>query len=410
MRVALACVIGLMCALTAVLAGCAAPVIRNPVPAALAETLPPVYRINGGRTWGDETPSDIRAELKKHLPNMTELARDAPVVNGRKQIEILALSGGGPDGAFGAGVLKGWSMRGDRPEFELVTGVSAGALIAPFAFLGSDYDNALEEVWTQYETRQLVTAQFLPGLLGGNALADTAPLRALIAKHVDAAMLRRVAAEYKRGRVLTIGTTNLDARRPVVWNMGEIALNGNQQAVELFRDVVLASASIPGLFPPVHIKVQVGGQEYDELHVDGGVTRQIYVAPLNVPYRAYDQFYAKPPDRRLFIIQNGRLSAQYEPVQEKTIPIAASSISTLLTSQNKGDLYRIYRMSLDAGVEFNMLAVPEAFAVRKTEAFDLTYQRALFDEGFRVGRSGGPWLKVPPDAPVVAKRDGQARR
>ncbi|MBX9925012.1 MAG: hypothetical protein K2Y05_01525, partial [Hyphomicrobiaceae bacterium] len=198
-------------------------------------------------------------------------------------------------------------------------------------------------------------------------------------------------AKAAAGRYAAYSATAADATATL--NAGVAALGEVNSALVRAKQIAVEGAN-----------GTVGGQEYDELHVDGGVTRQIYVAPLNVPYRAYDQFYSKPPDRRLFIIQNGRLSAQYEPVQEKTIPIAASSISTLLTSQNKGDLYRIYRMSLDAGVDFNMLAVPEGFEVRKTEAFDLAYQRALFDEGFRVGRSGGPWLKVPPDAPVAAKR------
>ncbi len=407
MRVARASVFSLACAVAVMLAGCAATMTRNPVPADLAATLPNAYQIQGGRTWGDETPTDVRAALKQHFPNLPQLGDTAKRVNGQVQIQILALSGGGPDGAFGAGLLKGWTARGDRPEFALVTGVSAGALIAPFAFLGPNYDAALEEVWTQYETRQLVTAQFLPGLLGGVALGDTAPLKALIAKHINADFLRRVAAQYRRGRQLTIGTTNLDARRPVVWNMGEIALNATPRAVELFRDVVLASASIPGLFPPVNIKVTVGDKHYDEMHVDGGVTRQIYVAPLNVPFKEFDKFYSSPPKRTLYIVQNGRLSAHYEPVQEQTIPIAASSISTLLTSQNKGDLYRIYRMSLDADVDFNMTVVPETFQVRRTEAFDLVYQRALFDEGVRLGRAGGPWMKAPPEVPLVLKRAAQ---
>lgn len=406
MRAALHCMIvaALACA------GCAASLERNPLPANIAGELPPLGRIGQVRTWGDEIPKDVRADLLRHLPNMPLLARDAPVVNGRKQIEILALSGGGPDGAFGAGILTGWTARGDRPEFEHVTGVSAGAIIAPFAFLGPSRDSQLKEVWTRYETRQLVTAQILPGILGGSALTDTAPLRELIAKYVDRTFLRQVAAEYKRGRLLSIGTTNLDAKRPVVWNMGEIALHDTQEAVELFRDVILASASIPGLFPPVNIKVTIDGKDYDELHVDGGVTRQVYVAPINVPYREFDQFYSRPPQRRLYIIQNNKLTAAYDPVQEKTLRIAASSISTLLTSQNRGDLYRIYRMAKDAGVEFNLVAVPDTFKVRATQAFDPVYQTALFEEGYRLGSSGKTWTNTPPDLARVETASKPAAR
>jgi len=380
-----------------ILTGCATEIIRNPVPAAAVADLPPLVALEGGRTWGDEVPADIRAEFKRHLPNMTRLAHEARVTkNGKLQVNILALSGGGPDGAFGAGVLTGWTQRGDRPEFHLVTGVSAGAIIAPFAFLDPDYDPVLKEIWTQYQTNQLLTPQILPGILGGPALADTSPLRHLIAKYVDRAFLAKVAAEYRRGRVLTVGTTNLDAKRPVVWNMGEIALKGTPEAVELFRDVIQASAAIPGLFTPVNIKVVVNGRTYDELHVDGGVTRQVYVAPLNVPYEQYNQFYSRPPQRRLFIIQNGKLTAEYEPVEEKTLPIAATSISTLLTSQSRGDIYRIYRMALDAGVDFHMLAIPDTFQVQRKQAFDPVYQKALFEEGVRLGRSPNAWSRSPP--------------
>jgi hypothetical protein len=202
----------------------------------------------GIRFWGDEVPTDIKAEIRRKLPNMPRLAQGASLRKGRPKVEILALSGGGGDGAFGAGLLKGWSTRGDRPEFEVVTGVSAGAIIAPFAFLGSEYDDELEEIWTHYQTSQIVTAQILPGLLGGSALTDSQPMADLIAQYVDKKLLRRVAQEYMRGRMLLVGTTNLDAQRPVVWNMGEIARSGHPDALELFRKVILASAAIPGAF------------------------------------------------------------------------------------------------------------------------------------------------------------------
>jgi predicted acylesterase/phospholipase RssA len=391
-------------ALGAALSGCASTIVRMPVPTAMAGEVAYLPKIQGARFWGDEVPTDIREEYRRKLPNLKQLGAEAKTVNGRLQIEILALSGGGPDGAFGAGILTGWTARGDRPEFELVTGVSAGAIIAPFAYLGSEYDPQLKEIWTEYETRQIATPQVLPGLLGGDALADTGPLKGLIAKYIDAEFLRRIAAEYRRGRVLTIGTTNLDAKRPVVWNMGEIAIHASPEAVQLFRDVILASASIPGLFPPVNIKVSVDGKIYDEMHVDGGVTRQIYVAPVNLPFTAFDALYPVRPDRRLYLIQNGKLTPDYAPVEQQTIPIAASSISTLLLNQNKGDIYRIYRMALDANVNFNLLAVPRDFRQRPENTLDPAYQQALFAEGYTLGSNGGPWLTRPPDVPVVGSK------
>lgn len=247
-------------ALALVLSGCAATVVRNPVPLAAGTTLPSIPHIPGSRTWGDDVPTDVRAAFRQTMPNLVQLAHTTKPVKGRIKVNILALSGGGPNGAFGAGVLAGWTARGDRPAFDLVTGVSAGALIAPFAFLGPNYDTQMREIWTEYETKELITAQVLPGLLGGDALADTKPLRKLIAKYVDKAFLSQIAAEYRKGRILSVGTTNLDAKRPVVWNMGEIAIHGTNEALELFRDVLLASASIPGAFPPVNIRVVVDGK------------------------------------------------------------------------------------------------------------------------------------------------------
>ena len=164
-------------------------------------------------------------------------------------------------------------LHGTRPNFEVVTGISAGAIIAPFAFLGPAYDRQLAEIWTQYETSELLTAQILPGLLGGSSLADTSKLAELVARYVDRKFLRAVAAEYRRGRILLIGTTNLDMQRPIIWNMGEIASSNHPNAPELFHKIIMASAAIPGAFPPVSIPVVADGQQYEEMHVDGGITR-----------------------------------------------------------------------------------------------------------------------------------------
>lgn len=370
--------------------------MRNAVPSAALVESAAVVSIQGGRTWGDDVPTDVRAEYKRRFPNLGQFAASASIVKGRRRIEILALSGGGSDGAFGAGILKGWSDRGDRPEFELVTGVSAGAIIAPFAFLGRDQDGVLEQLWTRFTIDDVLTPQVLQGLLGGPSLADAAPLRRMIAEYIDAAFMARIAEQYRRGRLLTIGTTNLDAKRPVVWNMGEIAVHATPQALELFRNVILASASIPGIFPPVNIKVVVDGRAFDELHVDGGVTRQVYVAPLNLPIRAFDIIYDKPPERHLYIIMNGRLTPEYDPVPLRTLPIAAQSIATLLLNQGKGDIYRIWRMARDADVPFNLLAIPERFPARAGQG-DSAYQRRLFDEGVRLGRQAKPWWSEPPE-------------
>lgn len=385
------------CMLAVLAGGCASWDLRNAAPnSAIAHraTLP---NLPGVRYWADDVPQDVVAEIRRRLPNLPRLAGNGRTPDGRPIVDILALSGGGGDGAFGAGVLAGWTARGDRPRFSVVTGVSAGAIIAPFAFLGPRYDKKLQEIWTQYQTTEILVAQILPGLLGGSALADTTPLAELIAKYVDRRMLRAIAREYRQGRILLVGTTNLDAQRPVVWNMGEIAVYDNDEALELFRKVILASAAIPGAFPPVSITVDADGQQYEELHVDGGTTREVFISPVQAPLRAFDPLYDKPPLRRIYIIKNGKFAPEYSPVQKMTIPIASRAIQTLIKAQHQGDVYRIYRTARDAGAEFHFLAVPETFNKVAKQAFDPEYQSALFDEGYKIGRAGGPWYTVPPD-------------
>jgi predicted acylesterase/phospholipase RssA len=350
----------------------------------------------GIRAWGDESPKNVMAEIRSRFPSLPRAHGNYRRVDGRPLVETLALSGGGGDGAFGAGVLTGWSEIGTRPKFDIVTGVSAGAIIAPFAFLGSRYDPQLHQVWTQYSTSQIITAQLLPGLLGGSSLADTAPLANLIASYVDKRMLREIAAEYRKGRMLLIGTTNLDAQRPVVWNMGEIAASNHPEALDLFRQVILASAAIPGAFPPVKLQVSAGGKIFDEMHVDGGTTREVFISPFDVPLAAFDTLYDKPPIRRFYIIKNGKITPEQEEVKPQTIPIATRAILTLIKSQNQSNIYKIWRRTRDAGAQFNFIAVPADFQARAKEVFDPVYQTALFEEGRKLGREGPRWMTAPP--------------
>jgi len=386
---------GILCALA--MSGCATLEPRHGISDSMLADKAVITGLPGIRFWGDDATTNPVAEIRRRLPNMPMIAQDAQRNGGRPIVEILALSGGGGDGAFGAGLLTGWTERGDRPHFEVVTGVSAGAIIAPFAYLGPRYDGKLREIWTEYRTSQIATAQILPGLLGGPALADTAPLKDLMHRYIDEEMLREIAAEYRKGRILLVGTTNLDAQRPVVWNMGEIAASARPDAIVLFRNVILASSAIPGAFPPVEIEVNVDGKRYDELHVDGGTTREVFVSPVNAPFKAFDKLYSKPPIRKLYIIKNGKITPEFSVVKPQAITIAGRAISTLIKSQSRGELYRIYRMAQDAGAEFRFIAVPETFTVVAKEFFDPDYQKALFDEGYRLGSTGIPWLTEPPD-------------
>ncbi|RUP09573.1 patatin-like phospholipase family protein [Hyphomicrobium sp.] len=397
--------VGLMLVAALAVSGCAATITRNGISSAkLAETAE-IPGMPGVRFWADEVPRNPIAEIRRRTAHMPPIGQTAKTRDGRKVIETLALSGGGSDGAFGAGVLAGWSKRGDRPEFQVVTGVSAGAIIAPFAFLGPSEDDSLHTIWTQYKQDEVVTPEIFSGLFGGPALASTAPLAGLIAQYIDRRFLDRIAAQYQRGRVLLVLTTNLDAQRPVVWNMGEIALNRSPEATELFRKVILASAAIPAAFPPVKIEVEAGGKDYDELHVDGGTTREVFVSPVEAPLSAFDSLYPNPPLRRYYIIKNGKATPDQEVVKPTTLQIAARSISTLIKSQNQGELYKIYRIAHDGGADFNFMAVPPSFSLQTKQIYDPKYQSALYEEGFSEGRKN-IWMKSPPgQAPVRPSPD-----
>jgi hypothetical protein len=390
--------------LAAISAGCA-HIERQAVPASLVSHAM-VPGLANARFWGDEVPKDVVAFVQTHMPGVARMASRPALEMGRPLVEYLALSGGAEDGAFGAGLLVGWSKRGDRPRFEVVTGVSAGALIAPYAFLGPGYDAQLAELWTTFDAQMVATPQVLAGLLGAEAIADTAPLRELIAKHVDRRMLREIAHEYRNGRLLMVGTTNLDAQRQVIWNMGEIAAAAarDPEAAQLFRDVLLASASIPGVFPPVHVKVRVGDQVFEEMHVDGGPTRQVFLAPAQFSLRTFDSLYPQPPVRRVYVVRNGKLAPAYEAVQPNTLAISARSLFTVTKNQGIGDINRIYAMTQRDGAEFRLASIPASFTAESKQSFDPAYMKALFEVGYRLGLGGKAWVRTPPEAVPAAQR------
>jgi hypothetical protein len=347
------------------------------------------------RYWGDRSPPNINAltaekwaQVRSSRPELLRTKR--PVVS------FLAISGGGSDGAFGAGLLVGWTARGNRPEFDIVTGVSTGALTAPFAFLGPRYDPALKAVYTTYSTSQLVTKHPVRGLLGGDALASNAPLAGVIASYITPEFLQEVAREHARGRRLLIGTTNLDAQRPVIWDMGRIASSGDPGALALFRNVLLASAAIPGLFPPVYIEVNAEGQLRQEMHVDGGTTNQVFLLPTQINAGGLDTKLGIRPIRRLYIVRNGRIDPEFKVVKASTLAIAGRSISTLIKTQGIGDLYQMYEFAKRNGVAYNLAYIPGNFPDTSTEAFDPAYMSKLFELGFQRGKDGNAWKKTPP--------------
>ncbi len=389
--------IGVLILVCSGLLACASAPGRNFVPEALASEarLPGLDDI---RIWGDEPPASLGRFIRRDGP-LIAAKLDARAAAGKSLVSnMLVLTGGADDGAFGAGVLVGWTEHGDRPQFDLVTGISAGALIAPFAFLGSEHDAELRDLFTQYTAEQIYSTEILSGILGGNSLADSAPLEKLIETYVDRRFLRRIAQERARGRLLLVGTTNIDAQRPVYWDMGRIAQSRHKDAPALFRKVLLASAAIPGVFPPVRFPVEADGKSYEELHVDGGTTRNAFLSPSDFSFRALDAELGRQVARRLFVVRNGKLEPEYIATKETAVVIAQRSLETVLKGQTLGDLVRIYDRTRRDGIDFNLAAIPLAFKTPRAKPFDKAYMAALFQLGEAEARAGFRWLKKPPNA------------
>jgi predicted acylesterase/phospholipase RssA len=345
------------------------------------------------RGWGDDFGSEARAQARESLTNaMVARWEAAGRPPGGIELELLALSGGGPDGAFAAGLLNGWSARGDRPEFETVTGISVGALIAPFAFLGPAYDDELREIFTTSTTGDVIVFRFFGALMGALGVADPQPLRQTLRRLVDERMLAAIAAEHRKGRRLLIGTTNIDAQRPVIWNMGAIAEAGE---LRLFQDVMVASASIPGAFPPVLIDVEAQGQRFTEFHVDGGVTHSVIIGPTGIQ-SALPRGLPFPLRREIYVIQNNSLLPVYSPVESRLTAIGLRSFSTLIRAQSSGDLTAIYLAANEVGAGFNLLFVPPGFSPASAASFDPVYMQALFDRAYADALDGIDWLDQPP--------------
>lgn len=383
-------------------AGCAG-VSRNPLPGELARTAQ-AAGIPNVRAWGDEPSPLFQADLVESI-KQARAADPRGVTGPDGYINVLAISGGGPDGAFGAGLLCGWTDSGNRPPFKLVTGISTGALIAPFAFAGPEYDQLLRQFYTSVCTSDIYKERSLWSLLSGSdSMTDTEPLAKLLEKVVDERLLSAVAYAHRKGRRLYIGTTNLDAGRLTIWNMGAIAASGHPNAPNLFRKVMLASASIPVAFPPVYIPVEAGGKTYDEMHVDGGACVQVffYGYMLDLP-SAFEQVAKEAratgnrPPVRIYVIRNAQITTYWQSVKPRLLPIAGRAVSELLMNGGVGDLYRIYVIATRDGIDFKMTSIPPEFQHNDKEVFDREDMTRLFNLAFQMAKIGDyPWSSLPP--------------
>jgi predicted acylesterase/phospholipase RssA len=300
----------------------------------------------------------------------------------------LVLSSGGSDGAFGAGLLNGLSAAGKRPDYAVVTGVSTGSLIAPLVFAGQKYDDALRDAYTKITAADVFEA-------GGSAesFVDSWPLKDLIAKFVTPALIADIAAQHRRGRRLFIVTSNLDAERSAVWNMGAIAAHGGDDALKLFRTVLLASSAVPGGFPPVLIDVEANGKHFQELHVDGGLGGQFFVAPAALMAATSDYHL---PATALYVVINTGLRRDFQVVDRFVPSILTQVVGMAVPVDTRLMMDRALIVAKRSGVPYNVATIPLSFNVPSRGAFDPDYMGALYKVGFEQGRSEAPFSATPP--------------
>ena len=327
----------------------------------------------------------------------------------RKDYPVLAISGGGANGAYGAGLIWGWPHRGSRPEVKVVTGISTGALIAPFAFLGEEYDEQLRELYTSVSTKDIMRKKGALSIAGSNSVASNLRLKELVAENMTEEIMRAVAKEHARGKRLYVGTCSLDAQRLVIWDMGKIASVGNLQALELFRKVLIASSAIPVVFPPEFFEVVADGQTYDEMHVDGGTVTQVFslfgVLKGVREAAAKEKLNAARATVKLYLIRNGSVSPHWGQVGDNLSAIAEHSMDTLTKMQAIGDMYRLYVFSKIRGVDFNLAYIPVDYEPEPEEWFDPKEMGRLFKLGVdATAVNGYPWHKKPP---IMEKVEGR---
>jgi predicted acylesterase/phospholipase RssA len=344
---------------------------------------------------------DERQQAKAQLPGypavraFADSTTDKSTVGQPRKVEykssptVLALSGGGADGAFGAGVLSGWSETKQRPEFTIVSGVSTGALIAPFAFLGPAYDSVLREMYTSGYAEEFVRAAHYGNALFGTGLISAERAKAIISHFIDQHLIDDIAREHRKGRRLFVVTTNLDAQRPVVWDLGAIAASGRADARSVFSDVLTASASFPGAFSPVLINVEADGQNFAEMHADGAMTAPIFVGTE----RTLKSLAAAPASARksIYVLINTKFEPSFEVTASTSWQVSSRALWTLVRAERVAGVQSIYEFARRNGFGFNLTYIPKDISGKGSTEFDTGYMRSLFDYGYKLGLSGRAW-------------------
>lgn len=369
------------------LAGCVTTSARNPytVDELISASVEARY---GLRFFPDRHP-DLQSAL-----GWSKAQGGSPPVPEGDRFDILALSSGGPDGAYGAGILKGLSTSNTRPQYEIVTGVSTGALIAPFAFIGQAGDRQLETIYTNGELEKILGRPNVFAAVSGPALYSADGVERLIAQYVNDRLLTKIKEEHAKGRRLLIATANIDASQLTIWDMGAIASISGKQALELFRRIVRAAIAIPGALAPVEITSHIGDRNFTELHGDAGVLSYFYVEPKLIP-TAYLRGGKNRRPARIDIVLHNQIETPATNVEARTLKLAARSVSELTRTSMRLLLDKTIVQAKVSGIELRYTAIPRDWQTVTSIQFDTRYMRRTFDLGYQRARDENLWLTGP---------------
>lgn len=377
--------------------GCGS-LLRHPVPLE-AQNDPSIPGFSNIRYFPLTEVEPLRASIRQAYVTETPDSYET-LADGWRRYNYLAISGGGSDGAFGSGILNGWSSKRNRPKFKVVTGVSTGALIAPFAFLGPDYDPQIKEAYTTVNPERIYVVRQLFSILWEESFADNKPLKELVTKYITPQVLDAIAVEHAKGRRLYVASTNMDREEPVIWDMGAIASSTDKAKLELFRSVLVASASIPAIFPPTLVNVNLDGKPYDELHCDGGVFFQSFFigAVVDLPaliHEAHPDYHGRVI-QSLYVIRNGSTTPNRKQIPRGLRSISGRAIGTMLKVSGINDLYRLFLSAEHDGVDFYYIALPVDYVRSTDEEFNEAEMNRQYQLGYQLGANGIPWRRLPP--------------
>lgn len=340
------------------------------------------------RIWASESPDFLYSPVDQ----------TTPITVSGDQLNILALSGGGANGAFGAGILIGLEESGQLKDYSIVTGISAGALMAPFVFIGGDAFSRMKDVMLNINDKSVLGKKNFLNTVFKDAFTDGENLYQFIAEAFPEPMIEQIAAQHRSGKRLFIGTTHFDSGELVIWNVGAIANSDMPDKSELIYKVLAASASIPGVFPPQFIDVDHEGEIFEELHVDGGLATQVFFNPSNFDYQQISDALGLETHPQLDVIRNGALKAPYHSLRDKGLDLVAKSVSSLTLAQTRGDLYRMKYISEinNIDMQFTYIERDFGYAKRTKDMFDEHYLLTIYEYGYYKATHGKPWVtKLP---------------